>query len=164
MEELIEIGNAYINSIGLPNEFSRYWSHVQHVLLDQDNNGRPHNLPDVELVPLNTVRHQEFDPVLAAGGDGPHNHPPPMHQNNGILTPALIIFRYRRLRIPFFSFERLMPIAILFSGVLFRKMLIHFGIQNNQAFLFGLSYNTHFLILQCIMNFATHWIKDFLSD
>ncbi|EDV31830.1 uncharacterized protein Dana_GF14350 [Drosophila ananassae] len=164
MDELLEIGNAYLNSIGLPAEWHRHWSNIQNVLMDQDENGRPLNLPDVEVVPLHTFHLQEVNPALSAAGDGPHNNPPPLGQNEGILGPALIIFRHRRLRVPFFSFERLMPVVILFSGVIFRKILNHFGIDISQAFLFGLSYNTHFVIFQCIMSFATHWIKDFLGD
>ncbi|KAH8410111.1 hypothetical protein KR009_006060 [Drosophila setifemur] len=161
MEDLFGIANVY--AIGLSAELQRRWSNLQNVLMSLSENPPPQNGPEVEMVPLPMVQAQEPDPALSAAGDGLHNNRPIVH-NDPALGPALIIFRHRRSRSPWFTYERLLPVAIVLSGVLFKNLCNFYDIDINQRFVFGLSYNVHFMIFQCIMSLTPCWIREVFSS
>ncbi|XP_017015149.2 uncharacterized protein [Drosophila takahashii] len=175
MEALLDMGDPYMCIIGLPADLHRHWTSIGN-FLSQEENGEPQNEPnlegvtmqpeediiDLEVVPLTQIDPEEPSFDLSAAGDGPHIIP----QTAEIGNPALIIFRPRRgsvLRVPWFSLERLMPVIITVSSVLFKKILDLFGIDISQVFALGLSYNAHIIIFQCVISFASYWIKDFFS-
>ncbi|KAH8353044.1 hypothetical protein KR084_008427 [Drosophila pseudotakahashii] len=175
MEALLEMEDpSYMCIIGLPADLHRHWTHIGN-LLSQEENDVPNlegvNLSlmqseeetlDLEVVPLPQIDPEEPTFDLSAAGDGPHIIPQTAEDE----SPALIIFRPRRgviLRVPWLSLERLMPVIITVSSVLFKKILDLFGIDISRVFALGLSYNAHFIIFQCLISFASYWIKDFCS-
>ncbi|XP_002088859.3 uncharacterized protein LOC6527786 [Drosophila yakuba] len=159
MDELVDLGDPYLYMIGIPAELPLHWTYITDFLSPQEVR-QQHDEPNVEVMPLSQWQPLEettdFEVVplpqepsidLSAAGDG-HHVIPRIADNE---RPAVIIFRPKRKSIPWLSWKRLMPVIIAISSILFKKILSLFGIELNQVFALGLSYNVHVAIFQCFI-------------
>ncbi|KQS70355.1 uncharacterized protein LOC26527018 [Drosophila erecta] len=165
MEQLVELGDPYIYMVGIPAELHLHWTYIADFLRPAEN--RPQHIePNVEIVPLSHWQPREetadFEVVplpqepsidLSAAGDGVHVTPR-IDDNE---RPVVIIFRPKRNAIPWLSLKRLMPVIVAISSILFKKILSLFGINLNQVFALGLSYNIHLAIFQCFIECLTSY-------
>lgn len=166
MEELVDLDEPYLYMIGIPTELRVHWAYIVDFLRPEENRQQI-NDPNVELVPLSQRLYREEttdlevvplpqEPSIDLSGAGDGHHVIPRIGDNEM--PTVIIFLPRIMPLPWSSLKRLKPVIIAASNILFRKILSHFGIDLNQVFALGLSYNTHLTIFHCFMEYLTSWI------
>ncbi|KAH8418871.1 hypothetical protein KR222_007907 [Zaprionus bogoriensis] len=90
--------------------------------------------------------------TFSGAGDGPHNNNQLIWEEN---VPPFVIVRGGH----FSKLWYYMPTLILLSNTVFRCLLSTFGIDSNGLFLFGLSYTTHFNVMQWLTLFVMYYLK-----
>ncbi|XP_032595257.1 uncharacterized protein LOC116805698 [Drosophila grimshawi] len=91
--------------------------------------------------------------LLIGAGDGFHNNILAWNEN----VPPFIILQVREPS----RLWHFMPILIIISNLVFKYASNSFRIDVDTSFLLGISYSTHFSLMQCLFLFACFLLKIF---
>lgn len=105
---------------------------------------------DIQLIEPPLIQHSSSS--LTGAGDGLHNNNQPIWDEN---IPPFVIIRGRHVS----KFWHYMPMLILLSNSIFKCILKFLGVEANSAALCGITYNTHFTVLQWFTLFVMYLFK-----
>lgn len=107
---------------------------------------------NVDIQQIEAPLVQNSSSSLTGAGDGLHNNNQLIWDEN---IPPFVIIRGRHVS----KFWHFMPVLLLLSNSIFKCILKCLGVEANSVFLCGITYNTHFTVLQWFTLFVMYIFK-----